>query len=29
MRLNAFVDSNVFIFSFEYPDSNSRKIIEY
>lgn len=28
MELNPFLDTNVFIFSFEYPHSNSRKIIE-
>ncbi len=28
MRFNVFIDTNVFIFSFEYPQSNSRKIID-
>jgi len=28
MKPNSFLDTNVFIFSFEYPESNSRKIIE-
>lgn len=28
MRFSVFIDTNVFIFSFEYPTSNSRRIIE-
>lgn len=28
MRFSVFIDTNVFIFSFEYPKSNSRRIID-
>ena len=28
MKLRVFIDTNVFIYSFEYPKSNSAKIIE-
>ncbi|MEA3255888.1 MAG: type II toxin-antitoxin system VapC family toxin [Candidatus Altiarchaeota archaeon] len=28
MKFSVFIDTNVFIFSFEYPESNSRKIID-
>lgn len=28
MKFSVFIDSNVFIYSFEYPNSNSRKIID-
>lgn len=27
MRLRVFLDTNIFIYSFEFPDSNSKKII--
>lgn len=27
MKLRVFIDTNVFIYSFEYPKSNSAKII--
>src|SRR3989344_939139 len=27
MKLRVFIDTNVFIYAFEYPDSNSAKII--
>jgi len=28
MKLRIFLDTNVFIYAFEFPKSNSRKIIE-